>query len=159
MDLLWYKRSFLLQVGSGLVSNTQNFLDCQQTNESDWLLMNLPFTMTQGSVFFLEARYLATHPFLVSHTVALKALSLLDISMSPPVYAATQPSCLFLWQWQQGNDSKQQLTCQVIEGWNDSSSVPVSSNFDFLCGLMSSYTNTHTHTHIHQNYKVSSVLD
>ena len=91
--------------------------------------------------------------------VALKALSLLDISTSPPVYAATQPSCLFLWQWQQGNDSKEQLTCQVIERWNDSSSVPVSSNFDFLCGLMSSYTNTHTHTHIHQNYKVSSVLD
>lgn len=97
---------FYWKLGPGWTSHTQNFPDCQQINESVWLLVSLQLSMTQASFFFLEAQHLASHSSLAVHPVALNALSPCDPSASPPVYAATHHSLSLLPAFHLRSDSK-----------------------------------------------------
>ena len=132
---------FYWKLGLGWTSNTQNFPDCQQINESDWLLVSLQLSTTQGSFFFpggltsCQSLLIGSSPNGLERTLSLwpQCISTCLCCHSP----LPPPPSL---QWQQGNDSKWQWTGQVMEDWNYSFSVNVSRNFAFPFGFISSHT-------------------
>lgn len=101
--------------------------------------------------------HLASHSSLTSHPVALNSLHLTLLHLPLFMLSFTTlpfpllPSHLSSDR-QQGSDRRRQLSCKVMQDWNDFSSVIISSNYAIQCGFIAS------HTHRNPKQKLSLML-